>query len=167
MNLRLRIVFSLAVVSVPLVAGLTWARGELDYRDEVDALHRLVVARMEDGRAACEEDPMRFPAPLRRGQAGPRDRPQRPGERPGDRFGPEGRPGPGEPRPAGEPFAGDTPPDPRDRENAPPELFAYYPNFASANPRATRFPDDLRTALEAGADRADMQARIIACQLIA
>jgi two-component system, OmpR family, sensor histidine kinase BaeS len=155
MKLRLRIVFSLAVVSVPLVAGLTWARGELDYRDEVDALHRLIVARMEDGRAACEEDPVRFPVPLRRGQAGPRDRPPRPGER----FGPEGRLGAGEPGPEGPPET-EPPPDPRDRENVPPELFAYYPNFASANPRATRFPDPLRAKLEAGAERAEMRFQI-------
>lgn len=159
MNLRLRIVFSLAVVSVPLVAGLTWARGELDYRAEVDALHRLIVARMEDGRAACEANPERFPAPPRRAQPGPRDRPPRPGERPGDRFGPEGRLGPGEPRSANEP-GGDPPQDLIDRENAPPELFAYYPTFGSANVRATRFPDELRAKLEAGADRADMRVQI-------
>lgn len=150
MNLRLRIVLSLAVVSVPLVAGLTWARGELDYRDEVESLHRLIVARMEFGRAACEAEPERFPAPSRRGQPGSRERPPRPGERPGDRPGerPVDRFGPNGP-PESEP--------PRERENPPPELFAYYPNFASANPRATRFPDELRAELEAGADRADMR----------
>ncbi len=159
MNLRLRIVLSLAVVSVPLVAGLTWARGELDYRAEVEALHRLIVARMEDGRAACEANPERFPAP-RRAQPGPRDRPPRPGERPGDRFGPEGRLGPGESRPANEPGGAEPPQDLIDRENALPELFAYYPSFGSANPRATRFPDELRGELEAGATRADVRVQI-------
>ncbi|KAA3611830.1 MAG: sensor histidine kinase [Planctomycetota bacterium] len=130
MKLRLRLVFALAAVSVPLVAGLVWFRGTLDYRAEVDAIHRFLLGRMEDGRAACEADPERFPHPPRRRRPGPRG---------------EGRPEPG--------FSG--------RPNQPQasgpmlELFAYGPDFISANQHAPAFPAKLKQALEDGAKRAD------------
>ncbi len=126
MSLRSRLVLALVTVAVPLVVALTWARGVLDERTEVDLLQRFIEARMEDGRAACEADPERFPPPPR-----PADR----------RFAPppEGRRAPRNAGPEGPPI----------------DLFAYDEDFVSANPRAPRFPARLRQPLEAGADRAD------------
>ncbi len=128
MSLRSRLVLALAIVAIPLVVALTWARGLLDYRAEVGALHRFIEGRMEDGRAACEADPARFPPPPHaRPPVGPRV-PATDGRRPPRRGGPEG---------------------PRI------DLFAYGEDFLSANLHAPSFPVGLRQALEAGASRAD------------
>lgn len=133
MSLRTRLVAALAIVAVPLVAALTWARGMLDYRAEVGALHRFIEGRMEDGRAACEADPARFPPPPpRRPPGGPPPDGRRP-------PGPDGRRPPSKGEPEG----------PRI------DLFAYDEEFVSANPRAPSFPVGLRRTLEAGANRAD------------
>ncbi len=151
MSLRTRLVLTLIAVSVPLVGALTWARGVLDERAEVDALSRFIAGRMEDGRAICEADPEHFPAPRRRSPRGP----GRPEDRPRDserRGGPPPRgPGPG---PGPEPGAGSAP---RPGRGGPPpiELFAYAPSFESANPRAPEFSAELRRQLEGGATQAD------------
>lgn len=128
MSLRSRLVVALALVAVPLVAASTWARGLLDHRAEVGALQRFIEGRMEDGRAACEADPARFPPPP-----------------------PHARPsgGPFAPPPEGHGPPGGGPEGPRI------DLFAYDQGFVSANPRAPSFPAGLRQALEAGAARAD------------
>jgi len=131
-SLRSRLVLALALVAVPLVVALTWARGRLDYGAEVGALHQFIEGRMEDGRALCEADPARFPPP-------PHARP---------------RPDSSAPPPDGRRPPGDGGPDaPRI------DLFAYGADFVSANPRAPDFPAGLRRSLETGADRADESFR--------
>lgn len=133
MSLRSRLVLALAIVSVPLVTALTWARGMLDERAEVASLHRFIEGRMEDGRAACEADPAHFPPLPPRGPGGP--------------GGPGGRRADG-PRPPKKGGSG-----PRI------DLFAYYEDYVSANPRAPSFPVELREALESGAERAHERFR--------
>jgi len=138
-SLRSRLALVLSLVAVPLVAAMTWARGVLDYRAEVEALHGFIEGRMEDGRGPCEADPARFPPPRHGGPRGARFAPGRPAD--GLRDGP--------------PPDGRRPP-PRNEPDGPPiDLFAYGEDFVSANPRAPSFPAGLRQALEAGADRAD------------
>ncbi len=132
MSLRLRLVLVLSLVAPPLVIALTWVRGELDYRAEVEALHHFIDGRMQDGRAACEADPEQFP------------RPPRPDPRDSSSAPPSGRLHP----PAGGPPDG-----PRI------DLYAYAVDLVSANPRAPTFPPALRRALEAGATRADEEFR--------
>ena len=141
MSLRARLVLVLVAVSVPLVAALTFLRGALDDRAEVEALHRLIEARMVDGRAACEADPENFPRPGR----GPRG--------PG---GPRARRGPGLDRRLG---PGPAPGSRDAAQGTRVDLFAYGVDFVSANPRAPRFPSALREQLESGADRAHERSR--------
>ncbi len=152
MNLRTRIAVTYGVVALPLVAALTWGHGALEEQAQLASLYHYVTARMEDGRATCEADPVNFPPRIegsRRSDARPppvdRRRPRH-GRRP---SGPPPHPHAGPPahEPAAGPLGARKPP-------APIALFAYSSAFVSANPHAPEFPASLRTTLEAGAARA-------------
>lgn len=61
MGLRLRLGLALAAVAIPLVAAMTWGRGELDRRSELRALEQLIEGRLQAGR----EGPPMGPPPGR------------------------------------------------------------------------------------------------------
>jgi signal transduction histidine kinase len=153
---------TLLVIAVPLVGGAVLLRNELSRRAGIQGLVDYARLRMTTGgKEACEAAPIAFQEPplnLRPG-AGP---PWMRGPR--DAF--EPRPPP-ETRGALDPLA------PREdlrrrelerradeRPDAPPhptpriELYAYGPDFVSANPRAPKFPADLRARLEDHRDEA-------------
>lgn len=153
MSLRTRLVATLVALSIPLIAGSSWLQGRLDARDHARWLIEFATARMLDGgREACEADPVRFP-PLRT----PRSRGGGPGLRPDGPGGPPRgeRPGPG---PGGRPDSGYRPGPNLGSDLGPGsgpgpevELFAYDPEFRSANPRAPEFPASLEQSLRTGA----------------
>lgn len=164
MKLRTRLALVVLVTALPVVAGITWMRADLERRTVETGLREFVLARMVDygGREQCENSPETFPEPPRGrpfGPGGDRDDRRMPGERrppfddgeppgerrpPGDRRGPpdDGGPGRGQrqfgPRPmaaAGMPRI---------------DVWAYDTNFTSANPRAPALPAALRAELERG-----------------
>ena len=59
--MRTKLLRTLLTTSVPLVGLMTWSLGEFDYRREVKAMQNFIVARMVDGRRACELNPEVFP----------------------------------------------------------------------------------------------------------
>ncbi|MEM7307628.1 MAG: ATP-binding protein [Planctomycetota bacterium] len=151
----------MTAVAVPVLVVLLWARRSLEYRAEVESLHRFILGRMEDGRWACEESPETFPAPPRPRRAdGPREGPES-----GGRGGPPTRGEPDRRKPGGREERGPrTDGAPRGpgpaspgRGGPPIDLFAYAPDFRSANPAAPPFPGELKDELLAGADRADQR----------
>lgn len=139
MKLRPRLVLTIVVVAVPLVAGGFWLRADVERRATVASLAQTARARMETGgREQCEASPETF-----------QDPPSWPGR------GSPGRGTPGGPTqtPPGEGVRGEQGSGDRSRPTIRGprfEMFAYGPDFVSLNPRAPRFPEQLRTALEAG-----------------
>ena len=148
MKLRPRLALTVLVAAVPLVALAQVLRENVERRAAVLGLAESARARMEaGGKEQCERAPQTF-----------RDPPPWPGQPP---------PGPPPPRPGGPPppypgyppppRPGDPPPPPFPDKHAPGalrppriEMFAYGPDFRSANPDAVPFPAEYRRALEAG-----------------
>lgn len=128
MSLRRRLLLTLALTALPLLAGVAWVRAELFRRAEQQALRNLLLARAASvGRAGCETAPGGLlPIP------------------PGPWLTREGPP----PPPPGE--------SPPRHVHGPHALrvFAYDARLLSADPRAPAFPDGLRKALESGASEA-------------
>lgn len=136
MTLRRRLLLTLALTALPLMGGLAWLRGELFRRAEQQGLRSLLLARAASlGQAACESSPSALlpgPGHLRVAHESPL--------------------GPGMAPPAAEPGPGGGPP----MRHGPQALqaFAYDAAFASADPKAPPFPDDLRRRLADGASEA-------------
>ena len=124
--MRTKLLLTLLAIAVPLVALMTWWRGELDYHREIETMQDFIVARMVDGRHACETDPESFPASHR----------ARMGRRRARDAGPR--------RPILDPAS--TPPL---------RVFAYGSDYISLNKDAPTFPEALRQSMEAGALSAD------------
>lgn len=142
MKLRARLAWTALAAALPVVAATAWMRARFEWKSAEQALVEFAVDRMENGgREACEEDPGSFPPGV-----GPRDRAGPPGmnpPRPGMR--PE-RPEPRQPR--GGPFRPAN------------ELWAYAPDFRSANPRAPPFPDELRSGFSGDSKIASARWRV-------
>ncbi|MBL8858460.1 MAG: HAMP domain-containing protein [Planctomycetes bacterium] len=163
MRLRTRLALTLGAIAVPLVGSAVWLRNDLAQRAAIQSLVEYARLRMTTGgREMCESAPMQFQEPP-----------------PGPRGG-EPRPPPWM-RPGGESLDPLDPPPPEDgldpraerrrreferraqaeasgarRPPARVELWAYGPDFLSANPRAEPFPPELRSRLEAGANEAGL-----------
>lgn len=126
MRLRARLAWTALAAALPVVAATAWMRARFEWKTAEQGLVEFAVERMESGgREECEDEPEFFPRP-----PGPRDRPGPAGmDRPPPRMRPETR-------------------EPRNRPFRPAnELWAYSPEFRSANPRAPPFPDELRSEL--------------------
>lgn len=154
MRLRTRLALTLLALAVPLVASAVWLRNDLSRRGSIQALVDYARLRMNTGgKESCEAAPLDFQEPP------PNLRPLPPRNRRAPLL--DGRDPPDLPDPRG-------PLDPRAREferrvreraenpRPPPrlELWAYGPDFVSANPRAPAFPPDLRAALSSHEDEA-------------
>ncbi len=64
MKLRPRLALTVMLVTLPLIAGLAWARSSMAHTGAVDALTRLTVQRMlNGGREDCERWPTTWPMP--------------------------------------------------------------------------------------------------------
>ena len=163
MRLRTRLALMLVALAAPLAAGAVWLRADFARRAAVSSLAELARARMESGgREMCEASPATFQEPplFPRPRGEPSGRPGPPGPPPRDRHGPDDVPpelrgergerrgveGPGGPGGPGPPRGGPG--------GSRLDLFAYAPDFLSANPRAPAFPAELRQKLEAGAREA-------------
>lgn len=123
MSLRQRLALVIVISAVPLVLGLVWARAEFQRRSAETALREFISIQMEgEGRARCEAKPERFP----RWAATP----------PGIALS-GSAPGTPESMPAA-------------LESPRLELFAYDPDYRSANRAAPPFPGELQRDLDAG-----------------
>jgi signal transduction histidine kinase len=133
-KLRPRLALTVVVAAVPTVALVQVLRVTVERRAAVLALAVSARGRMEaGGRTLCEKAPEAF-----------RDPPVWPGlgsssEAPTDAAEPTGSVSP-----ETEPGESDPPRRPRI------EMFAYGPDFVSANPNAVPFPEDYRRALLSG-----------------
>jgi signal transduction histidine kinase len=137
-KLRPRLALTVLVAAVPLVALAQVLREGVERRAAVLGLAESARARMEaGGKELCERFPESFrdPPPWTGSSPELSD-----GSFPGDSTPPGQRRAPSLPFPSG-------PLQPR-----PPriEMFAYGPDFVSANPDAEPFPAEYRRALEAG-----------------
>ena len=137
MKLRAKLSLTLCGAAAVLIAGVQWLRIGLEEREAVNGLADFARWRMESGgRTQCEAAPATFRDPPNEmlrwlpPEGGPFPPPPPPGA---GWLGP--MPGDG----VGQPFRG-----PRI------EMFAYGPDFISANPSAPAFPEDLRKGLESG-----------------
>jgi signal transduction histidine kinase len=148
-KLRAKLAWTVLAAAVPAVAGLAAFRSYDERRTVERALADYAFDRMASGgRQACESDPEHFPPPplpLGPGPRGPNPRQRMPRD---PLVVPEPR-GPrdfrGVPDQRGEP--------PRDARGEPRnELWAYAPDFRSANPQAPPFPPALREELEDGVE---------------
>jgi signal transduction histidine kinase len=149
LKLRSRLALTVVLAAVPLLAAVAWLRVDLARRAEDRSLHEFAVARMESGgRERCEADPTFFalfaPPPPRL-------------HRDFDGGPPVAPPPPPEGGPPALPDGG-APPDP---PSAPPpipltQMWAYGPDFKSANPRAPEIPAELVARLAGGASDAGM-----------
>lgn len=149
MKLRHRMLSTLALLAVPMIAGTTWARYRFEWRELERALLTFGEIEMidRDGLERCRANPAEFLLP-------PGARPERPRGREGaNRW--EGPPRP--PRQVNGPVPGRRP-ESKTRTNmlgmgASLRLHAYRADFLSDNPRSPPFPKELRAGLEAGADK--------------
>jgi len=163
-RLRTRLALTLFVCAVPLVCGAVWLRHDLARRASIQGLVDYARLRMTTGgKDACEANPLGFqePPPNMRPmdqRLPPRLRPRGPieGREPLDPLDPrEMREMRGPLDVREEQRMRDMERRAQDRGEGPPrptprlELFAYGPDFVSANARAPQFPADLRAKLEA------------------
>ena len=139
MKVRQRMLGTLVLLAIPMIAGANWARYLFEWRERERGL--LIFAEIEmierNGLERCEANPSDFPLPprdlpehLRRDRGQDRDR--------GDDRGRERRP-----PPPGAATQGGTP---RLR------LATYRLDFQSDNKRTPPFPADLRADLEKGGE---------------
>ena len=130
MKLRSRLALTVVATAVPLVAFVELLRRSVEQRAAVVALANSARGRMEaGGREQCLRAPETF-----------RDPPVWPGWNPPNEP-PAELADPRAPTPEGPP---DAPRRPRI------EMFASFPNYTSANPKAVPFPERYRRALESG-----------------
>ncbi len=145
MTLRLRLAAGILLTAIPLSLGVLYVRAEAQRRAVEAELREYVEGAMQaGGRWLCELFPQRFGgegSPMGAWQAEP---PPMRIELPEGLNLPEGFELP--------PFPGadkiPRPPDPKPGQKV--AIWAYDPQFTSANPKARAIPDALRSKLEAG-----------------
>ncbi len=160
MRLRSRLALTSLLAALPLVAGASWYRAHQAWNAEESRVASVGLSRLENDDFRTER-----PQGGDRGGRPPRE----------DRLGPRGRPGPergdsrrGDSR-RGEPRRAERGGDPRPRNERGPrsdparrppprtEITVFDADFEWVEGSPATFPNELRAALEGGADRASIE----------
>lgn len=151
MTLRRRLLLTMLLAALPLLAGVLWLRRDVELRRLTARMREYGLATMEaGGRERCERNPARFQVDTLSPAPGPR-----PEERERPRPPPGAREGAGPDRPPPPPPPRRLDPLPLPPEESGTRLFAYAADLTSANPRAPAVPPELAERLRAGAGHAD------------